>query len=375
MGPVPWFALDDAASIPTPALLVYLDRVDQNLARMVEVAGSVDRMRPHVKTHKAPQVVQRQLAQGIDRFKCATIAEAEMTAGAGAGDVLLAYQPVGPNIARLATLTRRFPSTRFSALVDDEATARAIAAHFASMSGSVDLLIDLDVGMHRSGIPPDGSADRLYRLVTELPGVGAGGLHVYDGHIREPELAARRRQCDAAYAPVEAMSGRLRAAGLEVPRIVAGGTPTFPIHAARAGVECSPGTCVYWDAGYGGTLQDLDFVPAALVMTRVVSKPGGTRVCLDLGHKAIASENPHPRVILFGHAAESPLAARFVGHSEEHLVLETPDAEALSVGDCLFGIPWHICPTVALHAETLVVVGRRVVDRWVIQARARRISI
>jgi D-serine deaminase-like pyridoxal phosphate-dependent protein len=375
MTSAPWFRLVDIDDIPTPALIVYRARVDENLRRMVTLAGGVDRLRPHVKTHKVPQVVQRQLAQGINRFKCATIAEAEMTAGAGAADVLLAYQPVGPNITRLAELTRRFPRTRFSALVDNESSARALSTSFSAQSLSVDLLLDLDVGMHRSGLAPDAEADRLYALVTELPGVRAGGLHAYDGHIRDGDAAVRKVRCDQAFEGVSSLAARLEAANLSVPEIVAGGTPTFPIHASRAGVTCSPGTCVYWDAGYGSALDDLDFLQAALVLTRVVSRPGARRVCLDLGHKAIASENPHPRVVLFGPSRDGPLAGTFVAHSEEHLVLETDTAPNLSVGDALFGVPWHICPTVALHAEALVVDDGRVVDRWMVQARARRLSI
>lgn len=368
----PWFQLSDEPAVVSPSLLVYRDRLDENLRRMVAVAGGVERLRPHVKTHKVPQIVRAQLAQGITRFKCATIAEAEMTAGAGAPDVLLAYQPVGPNIARLAALAARFPATRFSALVDDITIAESIARTFDEAGLSVELLLDLDIGMHRSGIEPDQRARQLYASLLGRRGVKPGGLHAYDGHLRDRDPGARRAQCDAAFEAVSALADRLTEDGLPVPRIVAGGSPTFPFHAARPGVECSPGTTVYWDAGYG-TMPDLPFVPAALVLTRVVSRPGGSRVCLDLGHKALASENPHPRVALFAPGSEEVLECRFAGHSEEHLVIETPHARALAVGDCLYGIPWHICPTVALHAEAHVVAGGQVVERWPIDARARRL--
>ncbi len=131
----------------------------------------------------------------------------------------------------------------------------------------------------------------------------------------------RRRapaSCNEAFASVERLRDELAKAGLAVPSIVAGGTPTFPIHAGRAGVECSPGTSVFWDWNYSTNLPDLDFLPAVLVLTRIVSKPGDNRLCLDLGHKAIASENPPPRVLLMGLPETTA-----VGHSEEHLVVET----------------------------------------------------
>jgi D-serine deaminase-like pyridoxal phosphate-dependent protein len=152
--------------------------------------------------------------------------------------------------------------------------------------------------------------------------------------------------------------------------VVAGGTPTFPFHAARDGVECSPGTTVFWDAGYATSLPDLPFVPAIVLLTRVVSRPTPDRLCLDLGHKAVASENPHPRVTLFG--LEDATA---VGHSDEHLVLETPRAADFPVGTALYGVPWHVCPTVALHDRAVVVRDGHAGERWDVVARARTLTI
>ena len=130
------------------------------------------------------------------------------------------------------------------------------------------------------------------------------------------------------------------------------------------------GTCVFWDAGYGAKMPDMDFLVAAALLTRVVSKPGGNRLCLDLGHKAVASEMPHPRVVF----PQLP-DAKAVTHSEEHLVVETSRAGEFAVGDCLYGIPWHICPTVALHAAAVVVRGGQAVERWSVAARARKFTL
>jgi len=107
-----------------------------------------------------------------------------------------------------------------------------------------------------------------------------------------------------------------------------------------------------------------------LLLTRLISKPGPNRLCLDLGHKAVASENPHPRVQLL----EVP-DAKAVSHSEEHLVIETKYADRFAVGDCLFGVPRHICPTVALYSEASVVRDGRVTERWRILARDRRLTV
>jgi D-serine deaminase-like pyridoxal phosphate-dependent protein len=169
---------------------------------------------------------------------------------------------------------------------------------------------------------------------------------------------------------VAALKDELEMTRLTVPRVVAGGSPTFPIHARRPDVECSPGTTVFWDSGYGNKLRDLDFLPAALVLTRVVSKPGANRLCLDLGHKAIASEMPHPRVQFLNLSDANP-----VTHSEEHLVVETGQAEQFRIGDCLYGVPRHICPTVALYSNAIVIQDQRVASSWKVAARERQLTI
>jgi D-serine deaminase-like pyridoxal phosphate-dependent protein len=142
------------------------------------------------------------------------------------------------------------------------------------------------------------------------------------------------------------------------------------MHARREGVECSPGTTVLWDAGYARKMPDLEFLPAATLLARVVSRPGAARLCLDLGHKAVASEMPHPRVVF----PDLP-DARAVMHSEEHLVLDTAIAAQFPVGTVVHGIPWHICPTVALHSEVVVSRAGLASDTWPVVARARRITI
>ncbi len=360
---------ENAAELASPALLIDIAAVDRNLARMLAIVGQAERLRPHVKTHKLPQLVRRQLALGIMKFKCATIAEAEMVADCGAPDILLAGQPVGPNVRRLLTLVERFPATRFSTIGDDEGAIRELARQAAHARARIEVFLDLDVGQHRTGVAPGPLAVHLYRLINSLPGLQAAGLHAYDGHLHDTDPAARTAACEAAFAPVAALREELIRAGLPVPGVVAGGTPTFPMHARRP-VECSPGTCVLWDAGYGGKLPDLAFEPAALLFTRVVSKPAPDRLCLDLGHKAVAAEMPHPRVI-FPRLPE----ASAVMQSEEHLVIETPRAAEFAVGDALLGIPWHICPTVALHSEVWVLDGSRVTERWPVVARARRLTI
>lgn len=365
-----WATVENADEVPSPALLVYPDRVEENLRRMVATVGDVGRLRPHIKTHKMPQLVAKQVALGITKCKCATIAEAEMAATAGVPDVLLAGQITGPNIGRFIALGKAFPATRFSVIGDDARALENVSAAAVAAGVKVGMLLDLDVGQHRTGIAPGREAAGLYRRIASMPGLVPGGLHAYDGHLHQTDVAARNGGAEIAAAQTLALRDELRREGLPVPRMVVGGSPTFPVHARHPEFECSPGTTLLWDAGYATNLPDLDFINAAVLLTRVISRPMADRICLDLGHKAVASEMPHPRVIF-----PALPDAKAVGHNEEHLVLETTRATEFPVGSVLYGIPWHICPTVALHDRAYVVRDGRCVDEWPVVARARKLTI
>jgi D-serine deaminase-like pyridoxal phosphate-dependent protein len=365
-----WYAISNADAVASPAMLVYPERIEQNLQRMIEMAGGVDRLRPHVKTHKLPQVITMKRAAGIHKFKVSTIAEAEMTASAGGEDILLAHQPVGPGVARLLELMRRFPQTKFSTLVDDAGNLAAIGRAAVAAGLVVDLYLDLNVGMNRTGIAPDESAAALYRRLCDTQGVRAAGLHAYDGHLRNADALALAKAVDAAFAPVWKLRDRMLAEGLPVPNMVASGTPTFALLAQHGDVEVGAGTTVLWDAGQDKVCPEHHFLNAAVLLARVISKPAAGLLCLDLGHKSVASEMPHPRVQLLG--LEDAVA---VTHSEEHLVVRTARADDYKVGDVVYGIPHHICPSMALHSEVVAVKDGVAGERWPVVARARRITI
>lgn len=152
--------------------------------------------------------------------------------------------------------------------------------------------------------------------------------------------------------------------------LIAGGTPTCFIHAAAGDRQCSPGTFIFWDMGYREQLPEQPFQWAAVLLCRVISIPASDLICIDLGHKSVASENPLPRVYFLNAREALPVA-----HSEEHLVLRVPDAGIFHPGDILYGIPWHICPTVSLYEKMWVVEKERVAGSWNILARNRQITI
>lgn len=367
-----WYLLSEPDLLDTPALVVFPERVRANIRTAIDmVAGDPGRLRPHVKTNKSAEVTRLMLDAGIRKFKCATIAEAEMLGMCGAPDVLLAYQPLGPKLLRLVELIRKYPETQYSCLTDHPDAAGQMSAVFEANDLKVPVFIDLNLGMNRTGIVGTGPAIDLYRHCATLPGIRPVGLQAYDGHIRQTDLAARTTLCDEAFRTVETIQNALFEAGFPAPVIVAGGSPTFPVHARRKGVECSPGTFVYWDKGYSDICPEQHFLPAAVLVTRVISLPDPRHICTDLGHKSVAAEN-EPGKRFFFLNAEGLVPA---GQSEEHLVLEAPQGHGYRPGDVLYALPYHVCPTVALYEQVFTVEGGKLTGAWKNIARDRRISV
>jgi D-serine deaminase-like pyridoxal phosphate-dependent protein len=369
MSSTDWYTLNNVSELDSPALVVYPERVKENLRRLISRIDNVNRLRPHIKTHKSSEVSHLMLEAGIKKFKCATIAEAEMLAVAGAPDILLAYQPVGPKIERFVMLVKRFPKISWGCLVDNAASVQEIASAFEQSDLIIHLFIDLNVGMNRTGIIPE-QALPVAEACTRSRGVVLKGLHVYDGHLRDIDFSIRTQRCDEAFERVKKLQREAEAKTKIKLTIVAGGTPTYSIHCKRKDIECSPGTYIYWDKGYENILQEQHYLHAALVITRVISLPAENTVCVDLGHKAIAAENPIGNRVFFLNAPE----LQPIGHSEEHMVFTT-SGKNYKVGDVLYGVPYHVCPTVALHDVVNVAVDHRVSERWATLARKRKITI
>ncbi|MCA9069168.1 MAG: D-TA family PLP-dependent enzyme, partial [Planctomycetaceae bacterium] len=328
---------------------------------------------PHCKTHKMPNVVQLELSKGIQKHKAATFAEAEMLAEAGVPDVFLAYNLVGPNIDRAVTFRKQYPLVTFSVTADDPRPVAQLGDAMHKAGLEIDVLLDLDTGQHRTGLPVGGEAKNLYQILSDTAGVRAGGLHLYDGQNHQQNLAERQAAVDECWNSAIAFRDELLKAGLTVPRLVAGGTGSFPIYAQKDDptLELSPGTCVFHDAGYGGVFPDLKFTPAAMLLTRVVSRPTANRITLDLGYKAVASDPPAGRRVVFPDLSD----AEQVLQNEEHLVLETSKAGDFAPGDELLAIPRHVCPTSALHKEAILIENGEAVATWPVIARDRQLTV
>jgi D-threonine aldolase len=366
-----WYEIKDIDKLDTPALIVFPERVRKNIETAIKMAGDSNRLRPHIKTNKSAEAIQLMLEAGISKFKCATIAEAELLGLCKAPDALLAYQPQGPKLKRFIGVIKKYPGTVYSCLTDNIVIAAEQAKAFSKARLTVPVYIDLNIGMNRTGIAPGSDAIELYKYIAGTKGITVAGIHAYDGHIRSLNIEERTKQCNEAFNAVEEFKKTLQKYDLAVSTIITGGSVTFPIHSKRTNIECSPGTFIYWDKGYSDLCPEQAFLPAVVLVTRIISLPASTKITTDLGHKSVAAENDISKRVCFLNAER--LTA--VGQSEEHLVLEVSAGHSFKIGDVLYGLPYHICPTVALYERMYTIEKGKITGEWKNAARDRKISL
>ena len=266
-----WFKLENTDEIITPSLVVFPKRILHNIKLMIEIAGGTESLRPHIKTHKMSEIIKMQIDNGINKFKCATITEAELLAKSGAKDILLAIQPTGKNISRFISLIKIYPESIFSTIVDNEYSLNEINNRAIEEKISVSIWLDINNGMNRTGVEPNNEACSIFQKIASASNLNAKGLHVYDGHIRESDYSVRKKVCDNAFSHVLDLKKNIEKKGILIDKIVAGGTPTFPIHAKRENVEVSPGTSLLWDDRYGTAFEDLKFIHSAVLIGSIIS--------------------------------------------------------------------------------------------------------
>ncbi len=355
------------ADLLTPALLIYAEALDANIAATIRAVGGPDRWRPHVKTAKLAWAMQRLLDHGLRQFKCATTRELEVLCQLGAPDVLLAFPVVGANARRVAEHAVAHPGTRVSVLVESP-------AHLAQWCGApVSIFIDVNPGMDRTGLAADpGTVLALARGVSAM-GLELAGLHWYDGQMGGVPADERERVAHTGYDQLLHIVGSLEAARVPVAEVITSGTPAAP-HAisyrsfagASFAHRISPGTPIY------GDLTSLAQLPAAwgyrsaaLVLTTVVSRPRPGRVTCDAGHKSVGADAGVPTCAVLGHPDWEPGRP-----SEEHLPIDLPPgAEAPEIGAQLYLVPRHICPTINNFDAAAIVSGGQAVRLEVVTAR------
>jgi D-serine deaminase-like pyridoxal phosphate-dependent protein len=357
--------------VMTPALVVYPEIIASNIERTVELlGGQADRWRVHIKTAKLGYTLRMMVKRGIRNFKCATTLELLVACQCGAKDVLLAYPSIGANARRVLGIAEEFRAVRISVLAENE-------EQLQQWRGSrVGVFLDINPGMNRTGIE-EGHGGKIFSLVRAIGGGGLEfrGLHYYDGQHREPDERERIKAAHHGYHRLLEIVREIERMGVRVPEVITAGTPTLPASVCFAGFQhadfvhrVSPGTVVYTDASSLAQLAETyGYRPAVLVMTRVVSHPRAGMVTCDAGHKAVSADSGVPTCVVVGHSELTPLSP-----SEEHLPLEVAGGAAgPEVGEVLYLLPRHICPTVNNFGDALVVRGGAIESVEKVSARGR----
>ncbi|AWW00719.1 D-TA family PLP-dependent enzyme [Arcticibacterium luteifluviistationis] len=366
-----WYDIENIDEVDSPSLVLYESRMDANIQKMISmVNGKVENLMPHVKTNKTPEVIKRMVDAGIVNFKASTISEAEIAAEQGAKEVMIAHQLVGPKINRLVKLVLAYPETTISTIIDNPESLTKLDSAAASQNISLDFYIDINNGMDRSGIKLGKGLNTLLAQIPDCKNLVFKGLHVYDGHLHQKSFEERNNKVEAGFIEVEKLFAKLETEFPDI-KLVSGGTPSFTSHLKKKHRIASPGTCVFWDWGYEENIEEQSFDAAALLVTRVISKPTEGIVTIDLGHKSVAAENTIDKRVKLINLTDYELLSQ----SEEHGVLKVKNWDSIKVGDVFYGIPYHICPTVNLHDELSVIKNNRKIDTWQITARRRKINI
>ena len=374
---LPWderYRIADASAVMTPALAIYPDAVEQNIAATLRLlGGDADRWRPHVKTAKIAAIMRRLTERGVRHFKCATTLELITACEAGAEDVLLAYPAMGANAQRVRAIAEDFPRSCLSVLVE---TAEQLRQWRGSRLG---IFLDVNPGMNRTGIPQE-QGERILALAKDVAGAGMRfrGLHYYDGHLGGLEMAERTAVAHRGYDRLLQLAEELSRASVSVEEVITAGTPSFPCTVSYAGFRrapfvwrASPGTVIYCDATSLAQLPaELGYRPAALVISRVVSHPRPDTITCDAGHKSVSADAGVPTCAVLGHQGLQPRSP-----SEEHLPMAVTAGAPPAIGDLLYLVPRHVCPTVNNFDYALMVRGGNVEAVEKVNARGREMPL
>ena len=370
----PWdedYRVSNIENVLTPALVVYPEVISSNIEQTLRLlGGDANRWRVHIKTAKLDYTLRMLVERGVRHFKCATTLELLVACRTGASDVLVAYPMVGPNARRVREIADAYPQVRISVLAENE-------EQVLQWRGSrVGVFLDINPGMNRTGIEQSHSAE-VVRLVGAVRNAGLEfrGLHYYDGQYGGVEERERTAAAHAGYDSLLEVVSKVERSGVSVPEVITAGTPTLPCSLGYPGFRgqkfvhrVSPGTIVYNDATSLAQLPaEYRLRPAALVLTRVVSKPHKGVITCDAGHKAVSADAGVPTCVVVGHAELTPLSP-----SEEHLPMAVAgDATGPEVGEALYLLPRHVCPTVNNFDCALLVRNRQIEAVEKVTARGR----
>ena len=366
-----WYTVNNEDQLDSPSLLIYKDRVIQNIEQMIAQVNDINQLIPHIKTNKMRDVIAILKDKGIKQVKTATIAEAELAAQVGIEHIVIAHQLVGPKQDRFIKLIQQYPQQEFSTIVDDAHIVIQLSQKATSADVTVNVYLDVNSGLNRSGFPIEEDILSFYKDLHQTVNLNCKGLHVYDGQHRDTDFASRTAAIQSDFEKIEQLLAQIKATTLPTPQLIAGGSPAFSTHKQFEDRLVSPGTVILWDWGYAEKCKEQAYEFAGLVFTRVISKPSPGIITVDMGHKAVAAENPIDKRIHFLNLPD----AQLVSQSEEHGVIVTKHWNDIQVGDGIYAVPYHICPTVNLYQEAHVITNQLFEETWAIEGRNRRLTI
>ncbi len=355
------------ADLVTPALLLDLDLLDANIARMAAHAKAAKiNLRPHGKTHKCPQIAERQIKAGAIGLCTATIREAEAMSAAGIKNLLITTELVGkPKIERLIKLTRRAPETMSA--VDSSVHVQQLSDAAVASKINLNVMMDVDPGGRRTGIPPGERAIKLAEQIVKLPNLKLRGIHGYSGpsaHVNTFE--ARRCHSTKVMTPVLETFQQLKKMGLPVEIMSGGSTGTYNIDCELQGMtELQTGSYVFMDVEYraiggkSGAVYE-DFAPSLTVMATVISKSYDDHATTDAGIKAFASDKPKHLPEIKG---ATGVTLGYGGDEHGILIFNQPSRD-FNIGDRIEFIIPHCDPNVNLYDRIYCTRGENVVDVW-----------
>jgi D-serine deaminase-like pyridoxal phosphate-dependent protein len=325
---------------------------------MAERVRFPTRLRPHAKTHKCSQVAALQIEAGAIGVTTATVWEAAALARAGIGDILIANEIVGP--AKIARAVEAGSAARLTVAVDAIDNAKDLSAALADADSEAGVLVDVDIGMGRCGVRSAAEALEVANAVSQLPNLRFDGVMGFEGHCSlEPRRDKRTRLTRAALAKLLETAEHIRANGIPVETISAGGTGTFDLTGTDPNVtELQAGSYAFMDTAHAAVVSGFDF--ALTVLATVISRHGST-VVLDVGKKTLGLETPAPII------PTTPSSIRYV--AEEHTVVDLEGVQSMKVGQQIEVVPSYCPVTVNLHDAYLVVDDDVVVDVWPLVAR------
>jgi D-serine deaminase-like pyridoxal phosphate-dependent protein len=369
---LPQYEVQDSQALSTPSLLIYTDMIEVNISAALRMMNSnASRWRPHLKTAKLCYTMRRLVARGIRTAKCATTLELVAALESGMEDVLVAFPLMGANAARVTEIAAAHPERRISALVES-------ADQIDEWRGSaVGVFVDLNPGMDRTGMAED-HFEGVRDLIDQVQKAGLRfcGLHHYDGQIKntDPSAAAVAHE---GYSRLVELIAYLKQSGIEVQEVITSGTPAMP-HALNFAPfgdgefvhRVSPGTIIYNDRSSLKDLPNYGFLPAALVLSMVVSRPRENRVTCDAGHKAVSADAGVPTCEVMGRPGLMGLKP-----SEEHLPIKVRSGETPSRGELLYLLPTHVCPTVNNFDRAVLVRAGKVEGVVPVSARGHEVFV